>query len=370
MFNRFSDLDFKFVVGYIYSLGVMARYNGPAAMDIRQHVGATLSSHPLQQFGTQVNNTNENLLSPHSIPSPSPSIDLSSLNPSFSSNITSEFSSTFFDSSSQNSFGRNVGSATLIPLSQSQPMPPKGMMNAGVIAADEWSGTTITTSGTSNTQHQQAMQNPQGQGPTPQGAFQAKQQFVYEGGRLTSGSQVLQGLGNNRYQAVISTSQQSGGSQGGSREGLQSFAGGASQGVSSGVSHQATMQSQQGEVQGLEGTIVKSEYPVLKAPKSEITSMEGVKQEYGTQESLTQAALLRHSHDSAHQDAGFPGPTSSSEQLGFDAAPTGSQHSGLDGDTKVNHLVALQNQQAGMSQSATFPGGESPRSAYVNGTGF
>jgi hypothetical protein len=349
-------------------LGRMARYNGLTAMDMRQHVGASHSPRPLQQqFVSQVTNSNENLLSPHANPSPSASIDLSTLNPSFSSNITSDFASSYFDSTSQNSFGRNVGSATLIPLSQSQTVPPKGMVNSGVIP-DEWSGTTITGPGTPSTQHQQqpALQSPPVQIPAAQGVPQSKQQYLYDG-RIASSS--LQGLGNNQYQAVLSTSQQSGGYQGGSRDGLQSFPSGA-QGGSSSISQQVPLNGQQGDVQPMDITVVKQEYPsVLKAPKTEYTGMEGVKSEY-PQEALTPSALLRASEDSAYQEGSFHGPTSSNQVPGFDGGPTSSQQSGLEGDTSANHLGPHQSQLAGMNQSGSFQGAQTSSlwSVIVNGS--
>lgn len=344
----------------------MARYNGPAAMDMRQHVGASRSPHPLQQYGSQVTNNGENLLSPLSHPSPSASIDLSTINPSFSSTITSEFSSPFFDSNSHNSFGRNVGSATLIPPSQSQSMPPKPMINSGLIPADEWSGTTIAGPGTPNTQQAQVLQSPQGQGPV---VHQSKQQFVYDGRVVAPGSQVMQAMGTHQYQAGLSTSQHSGGSQGVSRDPLQSY---SNEGTTP-RSPQVPMRGPQGDLQAVDITAVKSEYaqkseyPDSKRVKTEYTGMERVKSEYA-QESLTQAALLRSSQDSAYQEGSFHGPSSSNQLSGFDGAPTSSQHSGLSGDNKANRSVA--HQLVGMTQSGGYQAGEisSPHPAYSNGT--
>jgi hypothetical protein len=343
----------------------MARYNGQAAMDMRQHVGASHSPHPLQQYASQVTNNSENLLSPLAHSSPSASIDLSTLNPSFSSNITSEFTSSFFDSNSQNSFGRNVGSATLIPPSQSQSLPPKPLINGGIIPADEWSGTTIAGPGTPNTQPAQVLQSPQGQGPSGQVVHQSKQQFIYDG-RVASGSQVLQAMDSHQYQTVLSTSQQSGGSQGVNRDPLQSYSNEVAQGMTP-RSPQVSMRGPQGDLHPVDITAVKSEYPDFKRVKTEYSGMEGVKSEYA-QESLTQAALLRSSQDSAYQEGSFHGPASSNQLSGFDGAPTSSQHSGLEGDTKVNRGVA--HQLVGTTQSGGYQAGEinSPQSAYSNGS--
>ena len=338
----------------------MARYNGQAAMDMRQHVGVSHSPHPLQQYASEVTHNSENLLSPLAHSSPSASIELSTLNPSFSSNITSEFTSSFFDSNSQNSFGRNVGSATLIPSSQSQSMPPKPLITGGLIPADEWSGTTIAGPGTPNTQQAQVLQSPQGQAPSGQVAgqivHQSKQQFVYDG-RVASGSQVLQAMGSHQYQAVLSTSQQSGGSQGVSRDPLQSFSNDVAQGMVP-RSPQVSMRGPQVDLQPLDITAVKSEYHDCKRVKTEYSGMEGVKSEYA-QESMDR-----------HQEGGFHGPTSSNQLSGFDGAPSSSQHSGLEGDIKVNRGVA--HQLVGTSQSGGYQAGEisSPQSVYNNGTAF
>lgn len=340
----------------------MARYNGPSAMDLRgQHVGVSHSPHPLQQYGTQVNNNSENLLSPLSHPSPSASIDLRNLNSSFSSNITSEFSSSLFDSNSQNSFGRNVGSATLIPPSQSQSLPPRAMMNGGLIPADEWSGTTIVGPGTPSTQQAQVLQSSQGQGPSGQAAHQPKQQVAYDG-RVAANSHVLQAMSGNQYQAVMSTSQHSGGSQGGSRDPLQSYSSEVGQGITP-RSPQVPIRSPQ---HPLDITAVKSEYPDMKRVKTEY-GMEGVKAEY-PQDSLAQATLIRSSQDLAYQEGSFHGPTSSNQLSGFDGGPTSSQQSGLEGDTKVNRSVT--HQLVGMTQSGNYQAGEmsSPQSAYSSGT--
>lgn len=343
----------------------MARYNGQAAMDMRQHLVASHSPHPLQQYGSQVINNSENLLSPLSHPSPSASVDLSTLNPSFSSNITSEFTSSFFESNSQNSFGRNVGSATLIPPSQSQSLPPKAVINGGLVPADEWSGTTIAGPGTPSTQKAQVLQSPQGHEPSGQAARQSKQQFVYEG-RVAAGSQVLQAMGDDQYRAVLSTSQQSEGSQGGNRDALQSYTNQVAQGVTP-RSPQVPICGPQGDVQPMDITAVKSEYPDLKRVKHEYSNMDRVKTEY-TQESLTQAALLRPSQGSAYQEGSLHRPTSSNQLSGFDVAPASSQHSGLEGDNKANrgvpHLLL------GMTQSGSYQSGDinSPQSAYNNGT--
>lgn len=338
----------------------MARYSGPAAMDMRQHVGASRSPHPLQQYSSQVTNNGENLLSPLSHPSPSASIDLSTINPSFSSNITSEFSSSFFDSNSHNSFGRNVGSATLIPPSQSQSMPPKPLMNGGVIPADEWSGTTIAGPGTPNTQQAQVLQSPQGQGPSGPVVHPSKQQFVYDGRVGPAGPQVMQAMGNHQYQASLSTSQHSGGSQGVSRDPLQTY---SNEGTTP-RSPQVPMRGPHGDLQTVDITAVKSEYPDPKRVKTEYTGMERVKSEYA-QESLTQAALLRSSQDSAYQEGSFHGPTSSNQLSGFDGAPTSSQHSGLSGDNKRS----VAHQLVGMTQSGGYQVGEisSPHPSYSNG---
>lgn len=345
----------------------MARYNGQAAMDMRQHMGASHSPHPLHQYGSQVTNSTENLLSPLHHPSPSSSIDLSTLNPSLSSNITSEFTSSFFDSNSQNSFGRNVGSATLITPSQSQSLPPKAVISGGLVPADEWSGTTITGPSTPNTQKAQGLQSPQGQGPSGQAAHQSKQQFLYEG-RVAGGSHVLQAMGTNQYQVELSCSQQSGSSQGGGRDVMQSYSNEVGHGVTPRSSH-VLKRGPQGDLQAMDITAVKSEYPDFKRVKSEYSHMEGARTDY-TQEALTQAALLRSSQDSAYQEGSFHEPTSSNQFSGFDVAPSSSQHSGLQGDVKSNrgvpHLLV------GMTQSGSFQSGEinSPQSVYNNGMLF
>ncbi|XP_024375456.1 uncharacterized protein [Physcomitrium patens] len=340
----------------------MAKHNGPSAMNMRgQHVGVSLSPHHPQQYGSQVTNISENVLSPHSHASPSPSIDLSTLYPSFSSNITSEFTSAFFDSDSQNSFGRNVGSATLISPSQSQSLPPKPMINGGLVPADEWSGTTIAGPGTPNTQQGQVLQYLQGQGPPGQTANQTKQpQFVYEG-RVAANPQVLQATSNNQYQAVMSTSKLSGGFPGGNRDTLQSYSNEVVQCITP-KSSQVPIRSPQHAV---DITAMKSEYPDMKRVKTEF-GMEGVKAEY-TQDSLTQEAVLRSSRDSAYQEGSFHGPISSNQLSVFDGDSTNSNHSGLEGDTKVNRSAA--HQLVGLMQSGNFQAGEisSPQSAYSNG---
>ncbi len=334
----------------------MARYNGPAAMEIQQHVGATLS--------------------PQSNSSPSASVDLSSLNPSFSSNITTEFSSSFFNTGSQNSFGHSMGSATLIPLSQSQTMLPKGMQNAALLPADEWSGTTNnvgpgTSASQQQQQQQQGFQSSQGQVVPSQATFQSsKQQFVYEGGgRLAANSQVGQEgvrgrIGSNRYQGMLS-SQQSGGLQGGARQ-VQSFQSGAPQGAI--ASQHLALQKQQAELQATEGTMVgKLEMPALKSVKSEYTGLGGVKAEYMIQDSLNQAASMRMSQDSACQEASYAGVTTATQQSVFDEGATSNQHSGLDSDVKPGNLGPVEGHSVGMDETAGFQGGDfgSPRSSYL-----
>lgn len=235
------------------------------------------------------------------------------------------------------------------------------MINGGLIPADEWSGTTIAGPGTPNTQQAQILQSPQGQGPSGQVVHQSKQQFVYDGRVVAPGSQVMQAMGN-QYQAGLSTSQHSGGSQGVSRDPLQSY---SNEGTTP-RSPQVPMRGPQADQQPVGITAVKSEYPDSKRVKTEYTGMERVKSEYA-QESLTQAALLRSSHDSTYQEGSFHGPTSSNQLSGFDAAPTSSQHSGLSGDNKVNRSVS--HQLVGMTQSGGYQAGEisSPHPAYSNG---
>ncbi len=332
----------------------MARYNGPAAMEIRQHVGTTT-------------------LPPCSSSSPSTSVDLTSLNPSFSSNITTEFASSFFDTGSQNSFGHSVGSATLIPLSQSQTMPPKGMQNGVLLPADEWSGTTNNARpgvpGGQQQQQQQGFQSSQDQVASSHATFQSsKQQFVYETGRLPASSQVGQEaimgrMGSNRYQRLLS-GQQTAALQGGAQQ-LQSFQSGAPRGVT--VSQHLAMQKPKEEQQATEGSVVgKLQMSAVKAEKSEYTALEGLKAEYMIQDSLTQAAPMRMLQDTECQEPSFPGAITTTQQSVFDEAATSG--SVLNSDLKSSNLGPLEGHSGGMGQAAGFQGEDfgNPQSSYLS----
>ncbi|CAK9256694.1 unnamed protein product [Sphagnum jensenii] len=333
----------------------MARYNGPAAMEIRQHVGTTT-------------------LPPCSSSSPSASVDLTSLNPSFSSNITTEFASSFFDTGSQNSFGHSVGSATLIPLSQSQTMPPKGMQNGVLLPADEWSGTTNNARPGvpgGQQQQQQGFQSSQDQVASSHTTFQSsKQQFVYETGRLPASSQVGQEaimgrMGSNRYQRLLS-GQQTAALQGRAQQ-LQSFQSGAPRGVT--VSQHLAMQKPKEEQQATEGSVVgKLQMSAVKAEKSEYTALEGLKAEYMIQDSLTQAAPMRMLQDTECQEPSFPGAITTTQQSVFDEAATSSQLSVLNSDLKSSNLGPLEGHSGGMGQAAGFQGEDfgNPQSSYLS----
>jgi hypothetical protein len=333
----------------------MARYNGPAAMEIRQHVGTTT-------------------LPPCSSSSPSASVDLTSLNPSFSSNITTEFASSFFDTVSQNSFGHSVGSATLIPLSQSQAMPPKGMQNGVLLPADEWSGTTNNARPGvpgGQQQQQQGFQSSQDQVASSHTTFQSsKQQFVYETGRLPASSQVGQEaimgrMGSNRYQRLLS-GQQTAALQGRAQQ-LQSFQSGAPRGVT--VSQHLAMQKPKEEQQATEGSVVgKLQMSAVKAEKSEYTALEGLKAEYMIQDSLTQAAPMRMLQDTECQEPSFPGAITTTQQSVFDEAATSSQLSVLNSDLKSSNLGPLEGHSGGMGQAAGFQGEDfgNPQSSYLS----
>eukprot|EP00250_Pteridium_aquilinum_P003296 c13620_g1_i1 orf=702-3743(+) len=125
-------------------------------MDMRQHSGGTLPSNTLQ-FSPQSALSNDNLFLLHPNFSPtSPSMEMCGLNPSFSSQMGSDFSSPFMDSTFPNSLGLNMGSSM-------ECIQGQGQSSNGFYAADEWSGTTNSTSGASNSQqnhhHQQQQQH-------------------------------------------------------------------------------------------------------------------------------------------------------------------------------------------------------------------
>lgn len=338
----------------------MERYNSLAAMDIRQHVGASFSPHPLHQLSALVTAADDNLLVgsrfSNATSSSSRPVDFGSThNPSFSSNSLSEFSSSLFDcQSSQSSFGRYVGSATLIPLSQSQTMPAKGGVTSEMMPADEWSGTTFSGPGTPSTQQQQQqqreeerLQSPPDPGLTTQADLLPKHQFLYEG-RLITGAQTVQSLEENKYQLVMCASQQSGVSQG---NGILSSSGGPSQGL---------IHSRLGDAQeSTDISVPIVDYPVEKSVKSEFNGIEGVKLEYDVQES--QPEVLMSSQDSAYQEGSLHGPISSNQQLGMEMCLTGSL---AQADMKDNHAEAFQNQMMG-----SVPDGEisSLRPGFPNG---
>ena len=331
-------------------------------MDIRNHVGASISPHPLHQLSALVTAADDNLLVgsrfSNATSSSSRPMDFGSThNPSFSSNSLSEFSSSLFDcQSSQSSFGRYVGSATLIPLSQSQTMPAKGGVTSEMMPADEWSGTTFSGPGTPSTQQQQQqqqqrdeerLQSPPDPGLTTQADLLSKQQFLYEG-RLITGAQTVQSLEENKYQLVMCASQQSVVSQG---NGLLSLSGGPSQGL---------MHSRLGDAQeSMDISVPIVDYPVEKSVKSEFNGIEGVKLEYDVQES--QPEVLMSSQDSAYQEGSLHGPSSSNQQLGMEICLTGSL---AQADLKDNHVEAFQNQMMG-----SVPDGEisSLRPGFPNG---
>lgn len=334
----------------------MDRYNSLAAMDIRQHVGVSLSPHPLHQLGAletaaddslEVGSRFSNAMGPSSRP-----MDFGSIhNPSHSSNSLSEFSSSLFDcQSSQSSFGRHAGSATLIPLSQSQTMPAKGGVTSEVMPADEWSETTFSGPGTPSTQqHQQEerLRSPPDPGLTTQADLQPNQQFLYEG-RLITAAQTVQSLEGDKYQLVMCASQQSGVSQG---NGILSLSGGPSQGP---------MQSQLGDAQeSMDISVPIVDYPVEQSVKYEFNGIQRVKLEYGVQESHPEA--LMSSQDSACQEGSFHGPISSNQQLGMEMCPTGSL---AQADMKDNLIEAIQNQMMGSVQDGEI---SSLRPGFPNG---
>ncbi|XP_024399009.1 uncharacterized protein [Physcomitrium patens] len=243
-------------------------------------------------------------------------------------------------------------------------MPPKALINGGQVSADEWPGTTIAGVGTPSTQQALVLQSPRGQGSSEQGALQSKQHFVYEG-RVASGSQVLQAIGSNQYQAALSTSQLSGGSEGVKQDAFQSYFNEVAQDVTP-RSPQVRVCYPQGDVQPMDITAVKSEYPDLKRVKREYTLIEGERGEY-TQGSLNPAVLLRSSQESPHQEGSFQAPASSDQLSGLDRAPTSSQHSGLEGDIKPNYGVPHElvvKSESGNYQSAEI---SSPCSTYTTG---
>uniref|UniRef100_A0A0C9QW91 TSA: Wollemia nobilis Ref_Wollemi_Transcript_4428_3641 transcribed RNA sequence n=1 Tax=Wollemia nobilis TaxID=56998 RepID=A0A0C9QW91_9CONI len=130
----------------------MARF--PTLLDMRQlnAGGGALSSiqnNQALQFSPQMAMTmsNESFLMLDSNPSPSSSMDLGGMNPSLSSNITSEFSS-LLESTSQNSFNIGIGSGS------SAGMPSQSQGNDILMPADEWSGTTNTQSSGQQQGHQ------------------------------------------------------------------------------------------------------------------------------------------------------------------------------------------------------------------------
>ena len=338
----------------------MERYNSVAAMDIRQHVGASFSPHPLHQLSALATAADDSLLVgsrfSNATSSSSRPMDFGSThNPSFSSNSLSEFSSSLFDcQSSQSSFVRYVGAATLIPLSQSQTMPAKGGGTSEMMPADEWSGTSFSGPGTPSTQQQQqqqreeeSLQSPPDPGLTTQADLLPKQQFLYEG-RLITGAQTVQSLEENKYQMVMCASQQSGVSQGNV---ILSLSGGPSQGL---------MRSRLGDAQeSMDISVPIVDYPVEKSVKSEFNRIEQVKLEYDVQES--QPEVLMSSQDSAYQEGSLHGPISSNQQLGMEMCLTGIL---AEADMKDDLKEAFQNQMMG-----SVPDGEiiSLRPGFPNG---
>lgn len=136
----------------------MERFNSTTLLDIRQlnRTNAAL------QFSPQMAMSNDSFLMLDSNPSPSSSMDLGSLNPSLSSNITSEFSS-LLESTSQNSM--NVGMAS----SAAMPSQPQAVQhNDMLMPADEWSGNT-TPSAQSSRQGFQSSSPSQCQSSVSQG---------------------------------------------------------------------------------------------------------------------------------------------------------------------------------------------------------
>lgn len=121
----------------------MARFPG-TALDMRGALSSNQNNNQALQFSPQMALSNENFLMLDSNPSPSSSMDLGGLNPSLSSNITSEFTS-LLESTSQNSFNIGIGSQAGVG------------QNDILMPADEWSGTT-------NTSGQQQQQQKQQQG--------------------------------------------------------------------------------------------------------------------------------------------------------------------------------------------------------------
>ncbi|KAI5075213.1 hypothetical protein GOP47_0009289 [Adiantum capillus-veneris] len=122
-------------------------------MDMRQHSGGAMPSNSLQ-YSPQSALSNENLFLLDPNFSSSPSMDMCGLNPSFSSQMNSDFSSVFMDSAFPNSLGFNMGSSMESSQGQGQSMN-------GFYAADEWSGTTNSSCGASNAQQNQQPQQQQ-----------------------------------------------------------------------------------------------------------------------------------------------------------------------------------------------------------------
>ncbi|KAH7285571.1 hypothetical protein KP509_33G034400 [Ceratopteris richardii] len=119
-------------------------------MDMRQHNGGAMPSNSLQ-FSPQSALSNDNLFLLDPNFSSSPSMDMCGLNPTFSSQMNSDFSSVFMDSGFSNGLGFNMGSSLEIFQGQGQSVN-------GFYAADEWSVTSNSASGASGLQ-----QNPQAQ---------------------------------------------------------------------------------------------------------------------------------------------------------------------------------------------------------------
>lgn len=135
----------------------MERFNGTALLDMRQ-----LRTNAALQFSPQMAMSNDSFLMLDSNPSPSSSMDLGSLNPSLSSNITSEFSS-LLESTSQNSMNVGMASSAAMP-----PQPQAVQHNDILMPADEWSGNT-TPSAQSSRQAFQSSSPSQCQSSVSQG---------------------------------------------------------------------------------------------------------------------------------------------------------------------------------------------------------
>lgn len=91
-------------------------------MDMRQHSGGALLLNSLD-FSPQSALSNDNLFLLDPNLSSSPSMDFGGLNPTFSSQLVSDYSPSFLESTSQNSFGLTMGSSTdCTPVSHRPPM--------------------------------------------------------------------------------------------------------------------------------------------------------------------------------------------------------------------------------------------------------